>query len=62
MVRSVPRQGEEEDCTRAGHHGTVPKTQDVQLSGVERSQSRLQKVPRCHLYLDHDGMRAGIAH
>ncbi len=44
MVPGLSTQGEEKDTERAGVHDTVPEEQDVQFSGVQRSQDCLQEV------------------
>ncbi|KAK7912768.1 hypothetical protein WMY93_012979 [Mugilogobius chulae] len=44
MVRASVRQREEEDLQGSGPDHLGPKTQNVQLSGVERPQDRLQEI------------------
>lgn len=47
VVRGAPRQAKKEDHPRAHHHDPGSETENVQLSGVEGPQNRIQKVPIC---------------
>lgn len=50
MVCASVRQGEEENLPRPGPDYSGPQAQDVQLSGVERSENCIQEVGDVYAY------------